>query len=244
MNAPWGALLEAELAGVDVVRAHVISHGPAEVPASWVRGRQAPAVVFSSRTQASAAVDAAWSAGRTFVLREVPALRLDTTVGGLLVIDIWGDSGFRPLATRAGAGVLRLDSPLVAVLDAVDLMRLSAGPDAQIVAVPIGWNRTEPITRRQELTSWTAVPSGDLDDVSGRWVWEPEPEGGIGDGPWAAQRAFGQVNSRQEILRAAVLVEKAASVAVGPQPGASAPWSSGGIDDIEDYLRAMARHHD
>ena len=244
MNAPWGALLEAELAGVDVVRAHVISHGPAEVPVSWVRGRQAPAVVFSSRTQASAAVDAAWSAGRTFVLREVPALRLDTTVGGLLVIDIWGDSGFRPLATRAGAGVLRLDSPLVAVLDAVELMRLSAGPDAQIVALPIGWHRTESITRRHELTAWMAMPPRDANGADGPWAWQPEPEGGIGDGPWAAQRAFGQVNSREEILRAAVLVEKAASAAIARRPESSAVSTSGGIDDIEDYLRGMVRQGD
>ena len=242
MTAPWGAMLEAELAGAAVVRAHVLSHGPAEVP-DWVRGRQAPAVVFAGRAEASDAVTAAWDEQRVFFLREVPALRLDTTQGRLLVVDRWGDTGFRPIAQRVGAGVLRLDTPICTLLAAVDLMRTLGGPLARVDVVSIGWRETQEVTRRDELATWVAasvpVDPGRLDDPDRAWSWRAEPSGGIGDGPWAAMRAFGQVNSREDILRSARVVQAAA-----PSSPPSSPSSALDVDDIEAYLRAFVTDRD
>lgn len=228
VGAPWGVLLESELAGADVVRAYALTHAPVDAPTAWVRGRSAPTVLLTSRDEAQAAVDAAWFPGHVFALREVPALRLHTTHGRLLVADLWGDSGFRPLAQPSGAGVLRLHTPMLSVLAAVDRMR-SGCPTARIEAIPIGWRATARVSRRARLRAWSsmALPDG--------WDWCEDENAGIGGGPWAALRAFGHVNSREDILRAERQVDEASARA---QASEVDPHLD--VREVEAYLRSVA----
>jgi hypothetical protein len=242
MSNAWGELRETELSGVAIGLAQVLVHATIDAPYEWVHGRQAPKAVFPSLEATHAAVAQLWgdqyqATSGAFYVRSVPSVILETKLGAVMVVDVWGDSKYRAFTGKAGLSNLKINRSIGAIIDAVrasGASRRSENHPAEFFIDHIDWQPFDPFPRGKALSSFTSCVVEGVGCVE--WIEEANatPRAHMGK----VLAGFHAVNSDQDIRAGQQLVAESCSKASQVNAGLEHLVDVGaGIAQIEAFLR-------
>lgn len=156
----WGAFLEAELTGLQLVTVHALTSGSIDVPSAWIRGRITEPTLYFNRDAVMAAVDAIWLPDLVFYWREIPSVCFQTAHGNVIVTDLWGDTHYRTLRGVKARPALRLDAPLIRAAERVEML-CHKGSRSPVLVTLAHHELVEPLLLRAPLRAWSSHAAAD-----------------------------------------------------------------------------------